>query len=166
MKPALLSALFALAFTSTVASQEMPDAGWAKDPASGCSFKAPRSLPSGPTYWIGDCTGGKATGLGVLRRRDGTVAGEAFYGELKNGVPVIGVIDTRRDDQGGFVLGRWKDGDLVSNDDNPWQDRADAFTTAASAARAASAVFRSQKNEVSASFYAQQAEMLAEQLDG
>lgn len=166
MKLALTSALFGLAFSSAVAAQDAPGSGWSKDPASGCRFVAPRSLPPGPTYWIGDCAGGKASGLGVLRRRDGAVAGEAFYGQLKDGVPVVGVIDTRRGNEGGYVVGRWKDGDLVINEDGPWQDRADAFTAAASAARAASAAFKAQKNEASARFYAKQAEILDEQLDG
>src|SRR4051794_15545606 len=28
---------------------------WSQDPASKCRFVAPRSLPSGPTYWTGAC---------------------------------------------------------------------------------------------------------------
>lgn len=165
MKPALIIALLGLAFTANAANPGAPKVGWSKDPASGCQFLSPRSLPAGPTYWIGACPGGKADGLGVLRRRDGADAGEVFYGELKDGVPVIGVIDTARGNQGGLIAGRWKDGDLATNEDNAWQDNADAFTAASRAAQAASAVFKAQKNEASARYYAQQAKMLDEQMD-
>lgn len=165
MKPALIIALLGLAFTAMAASPDTPEAGWLKDPASGCQFRAPRSLPSGPTYWIGACPGGKADGLGVLRRRDGADAGEVFYGELKDGVPAIGVIDTARGNQGGLIAGRWKDGDLTTGEDSVWQDNTDAFTAASKAAQAASAVFKAQNNEASARYYAQQAKMLDEQMD-
>lgn len=165
MKPALIIALLGLAFTAMAASPDTPDDGWLKDPASGCQFLAPRSLPSGPTYWIGACPSGKADGLGVLRRRDGAEAGEVFYGELKDGVPVLGVTDTARGNLGGLIAGRWKDGDLATGEDSVWQDNTDAFTAASKAAQAASAVFKAQNNEASARYYAQQAKMLDEQMD-
>ena len=71
---------------------------WSKDPTTRCEFVSPISLTAGPTYWVGACPGNKASGLGMLRRRDGDRAGAAFYGEMKNGVPVIeGVhIDTMK----------------------------------------------------------------------
>ncbi|MBK0027149.1 hypothetical protein IAE57_13330 [Stenotrophomonas sp. S48] len=164
MKPALIIALLGLAIAANAAGPAAPEAGWSKDPVSGCQFVPPRSLP-GPFYWIGACPGGKADGRGVLRRRNGAEAGEVFYGELKDGVPVIGVIDTARGKQGGLIAGRWKDGDLTTGEDSVWQDNANAFTAARKAAQAASAVFKAQNNEASARYYAQQAKMLDEQVD-
>ena len=165
MKPALIIALLGLAFTANADNPVAPKAGWSRDPASGCQFLPPRSLPSGPTYWIGACPDGKADGLGVLRRRDGAAAGEVFYGELKGGVPVVGVVDTARGNQGGLIAGRWKDGDRATREDSAWQDNADAFTAASKAAQAASALFKAQKNEASARYYVQQAKMLDKQMD-
>jgi hypothetical protein len=134
--------------------------GWAQDPGSKCSFQAPRSLTSGPTNWIGDCAGGKASGLGVLVRRDGGKAVATFYGELRGGVPVIGAINV----DGGYVVGKFVNGDLVQDELEP-QVRIDSFTVAAKAARAASARFQAQKNAASARFYADAAKQLDMQVE-
>ena len=132
---------------------------WSQDPTTKCRFVAPRSLPAGPTYWTGDCPGGKANGLGMLRRRDGGQAGAAFYGEMRAGVPVIGTID---DD--GYVVGKFADGDLVQDSLEP-QVAIDSFRVAAKAARAVSARFRAQNNAGSAQLYAKVAEQLEMQVE-
>src|SRR5690349_20535411 len=69
------------------------DLQWSQDPGNHCNFVAPSSLTSGPNFWIGACVDGKASGEGMLRRRDGDKAGAAFFGRIKDGVPEIGVAD-------------------------------------------------------------------------
>lgn len=69
------------------------DLHWSQDPGSHCKFVAPASLTSGPTFWIGACVDGKASGEGMLRRRDGDRPGPAFFGRMKDGVPQLGVVD-------------------------------------------------------------------------
>ncbi len=137
-----------------------PQDGWSQDPGSKCSFQAPRSLTAGPTNWIGECSDGKASGLGVLVRRDGGKAVATFYGELRSGVPVIGAINV----DGGYVVGKFVNGDLVQDELEP-QVRIDSFTVAAKAARAASARFQAQKNAASARFYADAAKQLDMQVE-
>ena len=132
---------------------------WSQDPTTKCRFVAPRSLPAGPTYWTGDCQGGKANGLGMLRRRDGGQAGAAFYGEMRNGVPVIGAIDDQ-----GYVVGKFVDGDLVQGDLEP-QVRIDSFLVAAKAARAVSTRFHMENNAGSAQLYSKIAEQLETQIE-
>ncbi|UYY57223.1 hypothetical protein [Sphingomonas sp. S2-65] len=132
---------------------------WSQDPTSKCGFVAPRSLGTGPTFWTGDCPGGKADGLGMLRRRDGGQAGTVFYGELRAGVPVIGAID---DD--GYVVGKFVGGDLVQDSLEP-QVAIDSFRTAAKAARSVSARFKAQNNAGSARYYAETAERLEMQIE-
>jgi hypothetical protein len=133
---------------------------WSQDPGSKCRFVAPRSLTAGPTNWIGDCPAGKASGLGVLVRRDGGKATATFYGELREGVPVIGAINV----DGGYVVGKFTGDDLVQGDLEP-QVRIDSFNVAAKAARAASARFQAQKNAASARFYADAAKQLDQQVE-
>ncbi len=146
----------AIATAAPAAAQDQ--LAWSQDPASKCRFVAPKSLTAGPTNWIGDCPGGKASGLGALVRRDGGKAVASFYGELRDGVPVIGAINV----DGGYVVGKFTGDDLVQGDLEP-QVRIDSFNVAAKAARAVSARFQAQKNAASARFYAQVAEQLDQQ---
>jgi hypothetical protein len=131
-------------------------ATWSRDPASHCEFVSPISLTVGPTYWTGACAGNKASGLGMLRRRDGNQAGPAFYGEMQNGVPVIGVIDNE-----GYRIGRISNGDIGGNAELEPQDRLDAFRAAANAARAVGAHYAKEGNTASSRHY----EEIAQQLD-
>jgi len=134
---------------------------WSADPATGCRFELPRTLAGGNVFWMGDCPRGRASGLGMLRRRDGNTAGAAFFGELKSGVPTIGVIQV----EGGYEVGRYRDGDLTSarSRELDFPERLDAFRTAAQAARAVAAKFVVIGNERSAAFYANIARQLDEQ---
>jgi hypothetical protein len=134
---------------------------WLQDPATGCHFVTPASLDAAPTYWTGACPAGKATGLGMLRTRVGTITGHAFYGELREGVPVIGAVDL----DGGFRVGRFVAGDIGTRD-TEWQERHDGFETALRAARAVSAHYAGQKNAASARHYSTVAKKLENQLEG
>ncbi|MET0246678.1 MAG: hypothetical protein ABW182_08030 [Sphingomonas sp.] len=133
---------------------------WSQDPGSKCRFVAPASLTAGPTYWTGACPGGKASGIGMLRRRDGGKSGPAFYGELADGVPKIGVVDL----DGQYRVGRFVDGDIGGKELEA-NERLTAFRTAARAARAVSARFAAQKNSASARLYADVARTLDMQIE-
>lgn len=134
---------------------------WSQDPATGCRFVVPASLGTAPTYWTGTCSAGKAAGLGMLRTRVGAIAGHAFYGELREGIPVIGTVDL----DGGFQVGRFVNGDIGTRD-TEWQERHDGFETALRAARAVSAHYAGQKNAASARHYSTVAKKLETQLEG
>ncbi|WP_246704199.1 hypothetical protein [Rhizobium sp. P38BS-XIX] len=133
---------------------------WLRDPASKCRFVAPASLTPGPTYWTGDCPDGKASGLGMLRRRDGNRSGFAFYGEMRDGVPTLGVIDL----DGGYKVGKFTGGD-IGEDDLEWQPRLDAFNSAVNAARAVSKHYAAEKNSASAHHYESVAKTLEMQIE-
>ena len=150
---ATLSLLWAPALLAQEASS---GSNWSKDPTSRCEFISPISLTAGPTYWTGLCTANKASGLGMLRRRDGDRAGPAFYGEMKAGVPVIGVID-----HDGYRVGRFNDGDIGGDANLEPQVRIDAFRAAAKAARAVGSQYAKQGNAASSRHY----ENIAQQLD-
>jgi hypothetical protein len=96
----------------------------------------------------------------MLRRRNADAAGAAFYGEMRDGVPVIGAISV----DGGYVVGKFSEGDLLQRDDEP-QVRIDSFNVAAKAARAVSARFQAAKNSRSAQYYAQVAQQLDQQIE-
>lgn len=140
-------------------AQSAPD--WVKDPSRDCRFVLPASLKGASTYWIGACPGGKAAGLGMLRNRDGAKAGNAFYGEMREGVPVMGAIDF---DGSGYRVGRFVEGDLGSREGS-WQERHNGFEAALRAARAVSAHYAENKNPASARYYAKIAKQIDTQLD-
>ncbi|MGU3493474.1 hypothetical protein ACLBXM_05470 [Xanthobacteraceae bacterium A53D] len=164
MRLAVLLAAFiaAPAFAlSLPALAQHSSADWTQDPSSGCRFLAPISLTAGPTHWVGTCTDGKASGPGMLRRRDGGKAGFAFYGTLKDGVPVIGVVDL----DGGYLAGRFAEGDIGRAKEIPPQERLDAFEAALNAAQAVSASYKAQNNAASARHYEQVAKTLEMQIE-
>jgi len=162
-QPKSLKVAAVLAFAASLWSAPSPQAqegsgslSWSKDPTSHCEFVAPLSLTAGPTYWTGACPGNKASGPGMLRRRDGDRAGPAFYGEMRAGVPVIGVIDDE-----GYRVGRFKAGDIGGDAELDPQVRLDAFRAAAKAAREVSGRYAGQGNTASSRHY----ETIAKQLD-
>ncbi|WP_348649747.1 hypothetical protein [Rhizobium sp. BK602] len=125
------------------------DGRWSQDPANHCSFVAPASLTSGPTFWTGACTDGKASGMGMLRRRDGDHAGFAFFGRMRGGLPQIGVVDLGD----GYRAGPFDKGDIGGEAELEPQVRIDAFRAAAEAARLVSTKFAAEKNAASAQHY-------------
>jgi hypothetical protein len=128
---------------------------WSQDPATGCHFVAPTSLTRGPAFWMGDCPGDKASGVGMLRRRDGDRAGPAFFGEMSNGVPKIGVVDL----DGTYRAGTFENGDIGTGPELEPQVRIDAVRLAAKAARAVSARYAAEGNTASAKHYQSVAKM-------
>lgn len=158
----LLGGVMALALLGTpAAGQSGGGFAWSQDPATRCQFVAPASLTPGPTTWSGACPGGKASGLGMLRRRDGARAGFAFYGELREGVPRIGVVDFG----GGYQAGMFENGDIGLAAEIAPQVRIDAFLAAARAARAVSARYSAEGNAASARHYEAVAKTLEQQIE-
>ncbi len=154
-------AAFVAASSAVSAAGPGAEMRWLQDPATGCRFVAPASLAAEPIHWTGGCPGGKASGLGMLRSRTGAKAGHAFYGELRDGVPVIGAIDF--DD--GFRVGRFVDGDIGTRD-TEWQQRHDGFEAALRAARRVGDHYAAQNNAASARHYRAVAKKLETQLEG
>jgi hypothetical protein len=151
-------ALFAMAAVATQAHAD----NWSQDPTTKCRFVAPSSLGVGPVSWVGACPGGQASGVGMLRRRDGAQAGHAFYGELRKGVPYIGLVEV----DGGYQIGHFADGDIGMGEADrsmEFKDRDAAFDTAIRAARAVSAHYAAQNNTESARYYEAVAKKLEDQ---
>ncbi|EJZ18988.1 hypothetical protein NE852_29825 (plasmid) [Rhizobium sp. Pop5] len=144
-----------------IAAAAPADLLWSQDPGSRCKFVAPSSLTSGPTFWIGACIDGKASGEGMLRRRDGDKAGAAFFGRMKDGVPEIGVVDLGE----GYKAGSFRDGDIGGQAESDPQERIDAFRIAAEAARLVGAKYAAEKNAGSARHYEELAKTLEQQTD-
>ncbi|MDH7801881.1 hypothetical protein [Rhizobium sp. AN73] len=124
------------------------DHHWSEDPMTHCKFTAPASLTNGPTFWTGTCVDGKATGTGMLRRRDGNRAGPAFFGQMKHGLPQIGVVDLGD----GYQVVAFSDDGVDRTELEP-QARIDAFRIAVEAARQVSAKYATEKNTVSSQHY-------------
>ncbi|KPH06595.1 hypothetical protein CO657_27635 (plasmid) [Rhizobium acidisoli] len=157
-----LPAVAAIALAAALCSHVPADAAqWSQDPSSHCKFVAPVSLTSGPTFWIGACINGKASGEGMLRRRDGEQAGPAFFGRMKEGVPDIGVVDLPE----GFRVGSFSGDDIGGQAESDPQDRINAFRIAAEAARQVSAQYATEKNAGSARHYEELAKTLEQQTD-
>ena len=82
-----------------------------------------------------------------------------FYGELRAGQPVRGVLEQ----PDGFLAGEVAQGVVQATDEPEVTLR--AFREAEKAARAASNQFKAANNHASAQFYARKARRLAEQMD-
>lgn len=131
--------------------------------AAGCHATVPADLGPGVVAWIGPCSAGQASGVGVLKapRKDGT---RFFFGRMSAGVPQNGVVQTATGD---YIPIRRFD-DTMHRIDDQSGDRASSvatFNIAASGAHVASTHFSAAGNRVSATFYARRAKALAEQLD-
>ncbi|MEF0943438.1 hypothetical protein [Rhizobium sp. BR 362] len=153
------------ALTAVLGSHEVAQAGsehsWLQDPNSHCKFVAPASLTAGPTFWTGACTDGKASGSGMLRRRDGNRAGAAFFGQMKDGIPQIGVVDLGD----GYRAGTFDQDDIGGQAVSEPQVRIDAFRAAIEAARFVSAKYKAENNRGSAQLYETLAKTFEAQLD-
>ncbi len=115
----------------------------------GCRMTVPQDLGEGPIDWVGDCAGGRAQGLGVLRV-GGSGAPRLFAGAMRAGLPVAGYLDTGSADTAGPSL------HFRGADGLPTGSRAEArqaCLTAARGAAAAAARYRAMRNLASARFY-------------
>ncbi|OWT73717.1 MULTISPECIES: hypothetical protein [unclassified Achromobacter] len=149
---------------STSALAAGPDTGlkWSEDPTTHCKFVAPESLGDGPKYWTGSCSTitSIATGVGMILARNGNQAGPAFYGEVRAGIPIIGVVD----EGNGYRAGLF-DGKEVGLKDSERVDIDDSFEVAVVAAKRVSEDYKRQGNTASAKHYLAVAKTLDKQLD-
>jgi hypothetical protein len=132
---------------------------WKTDKSTGCRFEVPATWAGYAVQWTGTCATGAADGSGVLRAfRDGKLL-ESYYGKLKEGVLVIGVVESNE----GYVAGRFSDGKPVKDDDR--RTYILAFREAAGAANWASEFYRQRGNTASARYYLAKAKSLNQQMD-
>lgn len=124
-----------------------------------CRFATPNGWDARQVRWTGDCHAGLAQGLGTLRAIKGKQVLQVFYGSLKNGQPVLGVIEQT----GGYRAGRFERGALVN--DGERNTLIQAFEEASAAARQVAQRHQAGGNPASARFYRQKASVLAQQMD-
>ena len=101
----------------------------------------------------------------MLRDRSAQGAGLPFFGELRDGVPVLGVILG----DGGYQSGTFFQGDIGGTppewETREWQLRHDSLEVAVRAAQAVSAHYAREGNTASAQHYSDVARTLDSQLD-
>lgn len=137
-----------LAALSSAGANARPSPAMQAD-THGCRLLVPVDLGGGPTTWIGDCRGGRADGLGVIRV-GGAGAPRLFAGLVRAGRPVAGYLDTGSADSAGPSL-HFQGGDGL-----PTRNHAEAqqaCTIASRGALAAAARYRAMHNPASARFY-------------
>lgn len=126
-----------------------------------CSVTTPpEGWSASALRWDGDCTGGLANGLGVLKEQQGTTVQRSFFGRVDNGELSLGVIDTPEQ---GFSAGHFAEGRVQSSDER--QVYIDAFKVAAQAAGAVAARFEQAGNSASGQFYRGKEQAFQQQLD-
>lgn len=158
-----LAAICALGSTAVLAA-DAKDLKWSVDASNQCTFVAPASLGEGAKQWIGSCSNldHKATGIGMIIARNGAKSGPAFYGELRAGVPIIGVVDLPDGYQAGLFSGR----DIGDAKESEWTDINDSFDVAVRVAKRVSEHYKQEKNAASAKHYAEVAKRLDAQRPG
>jgi hypothetical protein len=154
--------LFAISATSPflVVALAFSTHVWAKGPSDGrCAIHPLSGWSEKGAQWLGACANGMGNGLGALKYyADGSLR-ETFLGELRDGYPVIGVIDKGA----GYVAGRFVGGKVQETDDR--NEILKAFRVASRAAEAVSESFARKGNKASAAFYRDLAAKLASQMD-
>ncbi len=125
-----------------------------------CRFAPPADLPAGKPEWIGPCIDGKANGYGVVRVPDSNGGAQIFYGLVKAGIPIEGLIGSSAG--GGYTVIPGFDSELHMNKTLPAEMQQDAryWKEAATAARTAATHYRSRGNTASFKFYQAQAKVL------
>jgi hypothetical protein len=136
---------------------------WSTDPSTQCKFVAPESLGEGAKFWTGPCSTVTrvATGVGMIAARNGSKAGPAFFGEVRAGVPIIGVVD----DGNGYRAGLFDGNEIGAAKEAERVDVDDSFEVAARAAKMVSAQYAKEKNAASAKHYQAVAKQLDSQLN-
>jgi hypothetical protein len=132
---------------------------YAKAAAPTCKAKALATWEAKSTKWAGPCQKALAQGHGALRSYSGGKIISIFYGEFRNGEPLIGVEEMGSN----FKAGRVERGQFVKSDDR--QTYIDAFKAAEKGALAAESQFTAEGNKPSAKFYREKATVLAAQMD-
>ena len=128
-----------------------------------CRFTVPADLPAGTAEWIGNCSGGKADGLGVIRvPHAGTAA--VFYGRMRSGFPVAAVMQQSPNDSY-LVANSFDQNAGTVSISTEMDESVKLFHQAAQAARLAGEHYARLGNRTSAAFYRSMAGKLDEQFD-
>jgi hypothetical protein len=143
----------------TIGLQCLASTTFAKAPEPTCKAKALATWEAKSTKWAGPCQKAFAQGHGALRLYSGGKITSIFYGEFRNGEPLIGVEEMGSN----FKAGRVERGQFVKSDDR--QTYIDAFKAAERGALAAESQFTAVGNQPSATFYREKASVLAAQMD-
>ena len=129
-------------------------------PAYGArTFDAPEGWSRTATRWDGDCVGGLANVLGVLKGFEGRQVERLFFGTMAGGELEFGVFDGPE----GYMAGKFSKGSPVPSDDCPTY--VSAFAEGEKAADLAAGRYRRSGNQGSAKFYEGKAKALREQMD-
>jgi hypothetical protein len=149
--------------TTALAAGQSGDLKWSQDPTTQCKFVAPASLGDGPKFWTGTCSNVTqiATGVGMIVARTGKQAGPTFYGEVRAGVPVIGVVD----DGNGYRAGLFDGKEIGNEKEAERTDIDDSFEVAVVAAKQVAENYDREKNAASAKHYRAIAKQLQTQLE-
>ncbi|WP_233236565.1 hypothetical protein [Bordetella sp. LUAb4] len=160
---ALAAVSIAMASTSALGAGSDASLKWSQDPTTHCKFVAPESLGDGPKYWTGPCSNitSIATGVGMIVARKSNQAGPAFYGEVRAGIPIIGVVD----DGNGYRAGLFDGKEIGSAKEAERVDIDDSFEVAVTAAKRVSDNYKREGNTASAKHYLAVAKKLDEQLN-
>ena len=114
-----------------------------------------------PWRWLGECPGGRAEGLGVLRMGDGQEGTTLFFGRMHAGRPVAGYLD-----KGTIILAyAFTPAGVAIEPDSSYNmdQRHSVFVLGSRAAMATSRWFAARGNHASARWYREQAREI---LDG
>ncbi|MEQ1636218.1 MAG: hypothetical protein ABL903_05965 [Methylococcales bacterium] len=148
--------------TGALATSSVAELGEAKQHLAGkkdCQFFSPAEWGDSLVTWHGQCQGGKAHGLGVLRAYRKEANTLLFLGTLEQGELSLGVIDGVE----GYIAGQFAQGKLL-----PEVERnviISAFRNASAAAKAYSQRLKQSGNVRSAEFYLKKAQELERQMD-
>jgi len=124
-----------------------------------CTFEKPESWATSTTSWVGDCKNGRAEGLGVVKEVDHGRVVRFFFGQLRSGKWVLGVIDQTD----GYIAGNFLNEHVVEPTDR--NTILQAFDEAAKAAQSVAERYRQKGNLPSAKFYQAKSTALKNQMD-
>ncbi|MET0389218.1 MAG: hypothetical protein ABW321_24815, partial [Polyangiales bacterium] len=125
---------------------------------------SPVAFGASVARWEGGCKDGKADGRGVLRAYQGAEVKQFFFGEMARGYPKFGVLES----EGGFSFGNFAGGKIIPEEpvgSDGVSVSVVAFQAAVAAAKQVSETFEAAGNHASASFYAEKAKRLAQQIE-
>lgn len=132
---------------------------WKTDKTTGCRFETPKTWEKYSAQWTGSCVAGVADGSGVLKGFCNGKVQELYYGKVKQGVLIIGVIEV----DNGYIAGRFADGKPIQDGDRNTYIL--AFREAVAGANQASEFYKQRGNAATAKYYAEKAEKLDQQMD-
>ena len=133
----------------------------ASRPTESCSTVVPAQIRGPQPRWLGDCTAGKAAGVGVLRVGSGTSFG-FFFGRVAAGKPQTGLI-MLRDGNMMEIQGVTTSGAVIPTDGLDMRQGNRAWADAAAGARLVARRFAASGNAGSSAYYARWARKIETQ---